>query len=73
MVRISNVRVWHKIESENRPRFGFQMVTVVCSIYAQNTSPLPHKKYFTFLEIFLHPFQCLALQIFKFLYILQIY
>jgi hypothetical protein len=28
MVRFSDARYWHKIESENRPLFSFQMVTV---------------------------------------------
>jgi hypothetical protein len=27
-----NVQDWHKIESENRPRLGFQMVTVLYKV-----------------------------------------
>jgi hypothetical protein len=32
MVRISNVRDWHKIESGNRPQSGFRMFTVLSGV-----------------------------------------
>jgi hypothetical protein len=54
MVRISNVRDWHKIESENRPGFGFQMVTVLVQVYVLHSKLSPFlgisKRYVYFLS-----------------------
>jgi hypothetical protein len=56
MVRFSDARYWHKIESEIRPRYGFQMLTVKPNILYPDTAKLDHfgiKKIF-FYDTFLY-------------------
>jgi hypothetical protein len=38
MVRFSDARDWHKIQSESRPRFGILWVTVIVTCSLDNTS-----------------------------------
>jgi hypothetical protein len=40
MVRFSDARYWHKIESEIRPRSGFRMLTVLDNLQFQFTNCL---------------------------------